>query len=186
MPKKKDNSEPKEPKERKVEKSDLTSAERLFLLRDYLAENANEENPITRKDLQDYLQEHGIPRTEKTFYRDVEKLNYLGYEVCYVVNKGYYLANPTFEPYELRLMVDGVQSLKFITQSKADEITNKIKMLTDKYTAYTLNRQSYVANRIRSMNEPVIKGVDVIHYCISENQKVAFRFFHYDTHKEKH
>ena len=52
---------------------------------------------------------------------------------------------------------------KFITQEKAREITNKIKKMADNYTKDTLNRQAYVAGRVRSLNESVVKDADHIH-----------------------
>ena len=91
--------------------------------------------------------------------------------------------NPPFEPYELRLLVDGVQSSKFITKEKAREITGKIKRLAGKETRATLNRQVYVADRVRSMNDSVVKDADRIHEAIAEGCQIAFRYFHYSPDK---
>ena len=98
--------------------------------------------------------------------------------------KGYRLLNPPFEPYELRLMVDSIQSSKFITQKKAQEITKKIKALAGKETLETLNRQAYVADRVRSMNDSVVKDADRIHAAIKGDWKIGFRYFHYTPSKD--
>lgn len=99
--------------------------------------------------------------------------------------KGYILKNPPFEPYELRLMVDSIQSSKFITADISRKITAKIKTLADKETVATLNRQAQVADRVRSMNESVVKDADRIHAAIAADSKIAFRYFHYSPNKNK-
>lgn len=76
-------------------------------------------------------------------------------------------------------MVDGIQSSKFITQKKAQEITRKIKALASKETLETLNRQAYVADRVRSMNDSVVNDADRLHAAIQGDWKIGFRYFHY-------
>ena len=95
------------------------------------------------------------------------------------------LKNPPFEPYELRLMVDSIQSSKFITADISRRISGKIKTLADKETVATLNRQTQVADRVRSMNESVVKDSDRIHAAIAEDRKIGFRYFHYSPDKNK-
>ena len=91
-----------------------------------------------------------------------------------------------FEPYELRLIVDSIQSSKFITQAVAKTITTKVMKLTDRYTRASLKRETYVAGRIRSMNESIVKEADRLHTAIASNSKVSFRYFHYTPDKERH
>ena len=94
-------------------------------------------------------------------------------------HRGYLLMNPPFEPYELRLIVDSVQSSKFITREKAREITGKVRKLAGKDTAETLIHENIVANRVRSMNDSVVKDADRIHQAIKMDSKIGFRYFHY-------
>ena len=81
-------------------------------------------------------------------------------------------------------MVDSIQSSKFITQERAREISNKIKKMADIYTKESLNRQAYVAGRVRSQNESVVKDADRIHEAIATDRKIAFRYFHYTPNKD--
>ena len=94
-------------------------------------------------------------------------------------NTQYRLLNPPFEPYELRLLVDSVQSSKFITREKAREITTKLKRFAGKDTVESLSRENHVANRVRSMNDSVVKDADRIHEAIRKDLKIGFRYFHY-------
>ena len=63
---------------------------------------------------------HDMPVEKKTLYADFAALGDIcGLQLDYDPHKkGYRLLNPPFEPYELRLLVDSVQSSKFITREK--------------------------------------------------------------------
>lgn len=154
---------------------------RLLLEKQYLEANAGKDRYVRRSELEAYLTERGYPVEKKTLYTDFAILEgEFGIQLEYDVHKkGYRLLNPPFEPYELRLMVDGVQSSKFITREKAREITDKIKKLAGRDTIKSLNRQAYVADRVRSMNDSVVKDADRIHQAIAEDCKIGFRYFHY-------
>ena len=99
--------------------------------------------------------------------------------------KGYYIKNPAFLPRELRVIVDSVQASQFITQKEADKITAKVASLTDIHTAKQLKRQAYVENRIRSMNDSVVKDADRLYQAIADDKKIAFKFFHYKRDGKK-
>ena len=118
-------------------------AVRLLLLKQYLEANAGRKRIVKRRELEELLKEHDMPVEKKTLYQDFAALgDVCGLQLEYDVHKkGYRLLNPPFEPYELRLLVDGIQSSKFITREKAREITEKIKALAGKETKATLNRQ---------------------------------------------
>lgn len=134
---------------------------------------------MKRRELEDLLEKHDIPVEKKTLYADFAALgDVCGLQLEYDVHKkGYRLLNPPFEPYELHLMVDGVQSSKFITKEKAREITGKIKALAGKDTIESLNRPAYVADRVRSMNDSVVKDADHIHEAINKDLKIGLSAF---------
>ncbi len=165
----------------------VLTAVRLLLLRDYLAANASKSHPVRRGEMEAYLAEQGYPVEKKTVYRDLEVLQSdFGLALEYDEGKkGYYLTNPPFEPYELRLMVDSVQASRFITKETAREITAKIKKLAGNRTQASLNRPSFVADRVRSMNDSVVKDADKLFEAIAADRKIAFRYFHYSPDKNK-
>ena len=154
---------------------------RLLLLKQYLEANAGKDRIVTRREIEKFLEDKGYPVEKKTLYTDFGILEEVfGLQLEYDVHKkGYRLLNPPFEPYELRLMVDGVQSSKFITKEKAREITGKIKKLAGNTVRESLNRQAYVAERVRSMNDSVVRDADRIHEAINKDLKIGFRYFHY-------
>lgn len=161
--------------------SGVNMAIRLLLLREYLLANADKEHPKRRGEMEQYLESKGYPVEKKTIYRDLEVLqDYFYLQLEYDEHKkGYYVLNPPFEPHELRYMIDSVQASKFITETTANRITKKIRNLAGEKLRKELNRPSYVADRVRSKNESVIKDADKLHEAIAADRKTAFRYFHY-------
>ena len=159
---------------------------KLLYIRDYLYANATKEHPKNAKDIQKFLGKHQIKADVKTIYNDILRLQVdFGIPVEYNASKwGYYITKPIFEPYELRLMVDSIQSSKFITQTEANTISQKISGLADVYTKESLNRVAYVSDRVRSRNDSVVKDATKIHKAIAQNRKIGFRYFHYTPSKD--
>lgn len=154
----------------------------------YLLQNSDEEHPVTVHQIIDYLEAKGITAERKSIYSDIEALQYMGVDIIMVDRgrfHGYYVASRVFELPELKLLVDSVQSSKFITHKKTAELIKKIEQLASIHEAQLLNRQVFVKNRIKSMNESIYYNVDEIHSGISSNKKIRFKYFEYDVHKEK-
>ena len=154
---------------------------RILLLKKYLEANAGRNRYVTPKDIHNFLKEYELDVEKKALYADFAVLgDIFGLQLEYDPHKkGYRLLNPPFEPYELRLLVDSVQSSKFITREKAREITTKLKRFAGKDTVESLSRENHVANRVRSMNDSVVKDADRIHEAIRKDLKIGFRYFHY-------
>ena len=94
---------------------------RILLLKKYFEANAGRNRYVSRGELEAFLEEHELGVEKKALYADFAVLgDIFGLQLEYDPHKkGYRLLNPPFEPYELRLMVDSIQSSKFITQKKA-------------------------------------------------------------------
>jgi len=168
-----------------------TPAERQFLLSEYIRQNTCKGHAISRQRIFDYLASFGISISPHTLYADLDVLKgTLKMDIRFDKHAspdgagGYWLNNPLFEPYELRLMVDSIQASKFITQTEARTISQKISKLADVYTKDSLNRTAFVADRIRSVNERVVKDADRIHEAIATDRKIEFRYFHYTPSKD--
>ena len=160
---------------------------KLLYLRDYLRQNTDEEHPATVQQLIDFLESKDIRAERKSIYNDILALNEYGTEVLHRRGKngGYYVSQRDFQLSELKLLVDSVQSSKFITHKKTMSLIKKIGSLASVHEAQLLNRQVYVKNRIKTMNESIYYNVDEIHRGIAENKKIRFHYFEYDVRKEK-
>ena len=160
---------------------------KLLYIRDFLYAHATKEHPQNANRIQEFLASHGIEASTKTIYNDILRLQE-DFDVPIAYNKskwGYYITEPEFKPYELRLMVDSIQSSKFITQTEARTISQKIAKLGDVYTRPSLtDRHAWVSDRVRSANDDVVRDADRIHAAIASNRKIRFSYFHYTPNKE--
>ena len=158
----------------------------LYLMK-ILLEKTDETHSITIQEMITALASYGITAERKSLYSDLESLRTYGLDVIGVQeNRNYYyhVGNRQFELAELKLLVDSVQSARFITARKSAELIHKIEGLASQYEASKLNRQVYVTERVKTMNESIYYNVDSIHTAISENAQIRFRYFNWNVDKE--
>ncbi|KUO71707.1 MAG: hypothetical protein APF77_07850 [Clostridia bacterium BRH_c25] len=160
---------------------------KLLYLMKMLFEKTDEENTITLNEMISELERYGITAERKSIYDDLEALRQYGIDIATRKTKttDYFVANRLFELPELKLLVDIVQSSKFITHKKSNDLIKKIESLTSVHQAKKLQRQVYVANRAKTMNELIYCNVDTLHIAISENRQISFRYFEYNLDKKK-
>ena len=161
---------------------------KILYVMDFLMRNSDENHPVSVAQLIADLSGHGISAERKSIYDDIESLREYGLDVIQSgtgKSSGYYVASREFELPELKLLVDSVQSSKFITYKKTMSLIKKIENLTSVYDAQTLSRQVYVKNRIKTMNESIYYNVDEIHRGIAANRKIRFHYFEYTVQKER-
>ena len=143
---------------------------KLLYVMDFLLRCSDEEHPVTVNQIIDCLAEKDIPAERKSIYDDVEALRLFGLDVIQVKGGGvygYYVGDRDFQLPELKLLVDSVQSSKFITHKKTATLIHKLESLASVHEAKQLNRQVFVMNRIKSMNESIYYNVDAIHNGIA-------------------
>lgn len=160
---------------------------KLLYLMQMLLERSDENHPLTVQDMIDELSQHDISAERKSVYADLEALQLFGLDIVRSKGKstGYYIASRDFELPELKLLVDSVQSSKFITHRKTLSLIKKIEGLASVYDAQLLQRQVYVRNRVKSMNESVYYNVDEISGAISRDRIIRFNYFEFDVNKQR-
>ena len=159
----------------------------LYIMK-YLLQNTDEDHLVTVNQIISYLEAQGISAERKSIYSDIEALQYFGLDIEQAGSGrscGYYVAHRNFELPELKLLVDSVLSSKFITHKKTVSLIKKIETLASVHEAQRLNRQVFVKNRIKTMNESIYYNVDEIHNGISKNKKIRFLYFEYNVQKER-
>lgn len=158
----------------------------LYLLR-FLMQHSDENHPLSTAQLIDELAKNNISAERKSIYDDIEALRLFGIDVIQVKGKngGYYIGERDFELPELKLLVDSVQSSKFITQDKTYKLIKKIENLASAYDGQLLQRQVFVTNRVKSMNESIYYAVDTVSDAITQNRKIRYQYFEYTVNKER-
>lgn len=150
----------------------------LYLMR-MLEEESDEQHPLTMSYILARLEAMGVEAERKSIYDDLDTLRFFGMDIIKQTAKpqGYFLASREFEMPELKLLVDAVQSSKFITARKSSELIKKVENLSSRHQAGLLQRQVYVANRIKTMNESIYYNVDALHNAIAAESQITFRYF---------
>ena len=154
---------------------------KILYVMDYLLKYSDEEHPVTVAQLINELAGRGISAERKSIYDDIECLREYGLDIIQSGTgklSGYYVSGRDFELPELKLLVDSVQCSKF-------SLIKKIGSLASVHDAKLLNRNVYVKNRIKTMNESIYYNVDEIHRGIAENKKIRFHYFEYTVRKER-
>jgi len=160
--------------------------QKLLYIAKYLMEQTDENHAVSTPQLIEYLSTQGIKAERKSIYSDIETLNDFGMDIIRSEEHrgGYMLASRQFELAEVKLLIDLVQSSKFITEKKSRELIGKLETLVSKYDAKAMQRQVQVIGRSKTMNETIYYNVDMVHTAISQNVKIRFHYFEWDVNKK--
>jgi len=159
----------------------------LYLMK-ILLEDTDDTHSITMSEIISKLGVYGINAERKSIYDDIECLRTYGMDIIGEKEGkaySYKIGKRQFELAELKLLVDSVQSAKFITEKKSNQLIKKIEGLASRYEASKLQRQVYTMERVKTENESIYYNVDQIHDAIASNVKITFQYFNWDASKKK-
>ena len=158
----------------------------LYLLKIF-SEETDDLHPLTMPEIISKLAAYGVNANRKTLYLDFEELRNFGVDIisnkvghdCY-----YNIGSRDFELPELKLLVDSVQSSKFITDRKSTELIKKLESLVSKYEGKQLQRQVVISGRVKAMNESIYYNVDKLHEAIGSGCQIRFKYFQWNVNKQ--
>lgn len=152
---------------------------KLLLLQRMLVEETDEEHGLTMADILERLAAEGVSAERKGIYRDLDLLREAGLDVRKHDRKPaeYAIGRRDFSLAELMLLVDAVQSSRFITQKQCNLLVGNIKSLASRSQCALLDKRIHVAGRIKSKNDSVFASIDVIHEAMRQRRKVSFRYY---------
>jgi len=152
-----------------------------------LLEQTDDNHTLAIPDLISALAEYDIKAERKSLYTDMELLRQYGLNIEVKKSKsvGYYIGARQFELPELKLLVDAVQSSRFITAKKSCELIKKLSDLASVHQAKELKRQVVMTKRVKPLNENIYYSIDAIHEAINGRWKIQFRYFDYDVDKNR-
>ena len=160
---------------------------KLIYLIKIMLEQTDEEHSITMQEILEALEAYDISAERKSIYADLEAIRNLGIDIVGEQNGKtfyYHVVGRQFEIAELKLLVDAIQSSKFITARKSHELIKKLESLASIYEAKQLQRQVYVSGRIKTMNESIYYNIDELHNAIAANRRIRFQYFQWNIKKE--
>ena len=160
---------------------------KLYYLAQIMVNNTDDEHAMTLQDIKNALEYYEITADRKSLYDDLNVLRDMGLDIL-GEQRGrsyyYHVGKKKFELAELKLLVDAIQSSKFITAKKSHELIIKLESFASRYEAAQLQRQVVVAGRIKTMNESIYYNVDAIHSAIATNHKIRFQYFQWNIKKQ--
>ena len=170
----------------KERKGDNQKLKMLYLVK-LFSEETDDHHSLTMPEIIEKLAEYKVNADRKTLYLDFAELKDFGFDIisekvgrnCY-----YHLGSRDFELPELKLLVDSVQSAKFITDKKSKVLIRKLESLVSKHEAKQLQRQVFISGRVKTMNESIYYNVDKIHEAIGSGHQIRFKYFQWNTKKE--
>lgn len=155
---------------------------KLLYLRDILLKKTDENHGITAAEIIDFLAEKNIKSERKSLYDDIETLQNYGLDICKTKTNTtkYAVCSRDFEVTELKLLVDAVQSSRFITRKKSIELIEKLEGLVSDYQGKELRRDVYITNRVKGLNEKIYYVVDSLQNAISQDKKISFLYMKWE------
>lgn len=160
---------------------------KLYYLSRIMQEKTDDEHMITMPEIKTALEAYGVTADRKSLYDDLESLRVLGIDVIgEKIGRNYYyhVGGKKFEIAELKLLVDAIQSSKFITEKKSNELIKKLTDMASEYEAAQLKRQVVVQGRVKTMNESIYYFVDDVHRAIAENKQIQFEYMKWNEEKK--
>lgn len=160
---------------------------KLLKLKEIFEQHTDESHGLTMSEIINHLNSYGIKAERKSIYNDIEALRQFNVDIVTerTSNTVYSLASRTFELAELKILVDLIQSSKFLTVKKSNNLISKIQTLCSRHDAKKLQQQVFIFNRIKTQNETIYYNVDRINNAITSNQQIEFNYFEYTVLKER-
>ncbi len=158
----------------------------LYLLK-ILFEETDQNHGLSTQDIISRLESCGVNEDRKTLYKDFDELERFGLEILSEQNGRnvlYHLNDRTFELPELKLLVDSVQSSKFITEKKSRQLIRKLESLVSSHEAKHLHRQVLISGRVKTMNESIYYNVDMLHDAVNTGKQIRFHYGQWNVEKK--
>lgn len=158
----------------------------LYILK-YLWQNTDDEHYVATSDILTFLKENNISCDRKTLPGDIEKLCESGIDIEEVRSREnqYALRSHYFELPEIKLLIDAVDSSKFITAKKSAELVDKLSKMTSNYQSESLIRNIYTSERVKPLDEQIYYLVDNINTAINRRKKISFNYYHYNQYRKE-
>ena len=159
----------------------------LIYLQQLFLEKTDETHYVRMPEILSYLASKEVFVDRRTIYTDLKLLDYTGFEIVGVQEKGgykYHHPSRLFSTNELKFLIDSVAASKFLTEKKSKELITKIKTLGSTFDNESFNGNILLGKRIKSMNEKVLKNLDLIYAALSNNSQITFQYMKWNYQRQ--
>lgn len=160
---------------------------RTLLVLKFLWAQTDEEHTASLSDISAFLAERSITADPRTLRKDIDQLIEFGVDVVVDrrVQNRYHVASRHFEAPEVKLLIDAVQSARFITPRKSKGLIKRLAAFIAPHQTELLKRQLYIDIRSKASNENIYLTVDRIQTAIADRKKIAFQYFDYTPNRQR-
>lgn len=154
---------------------------------DILREHTNENNTLTIKEINCFLQKKlGVKKDRHTIVDYINKAIKAGQDIMKIPGhqNRYYINTPILEEYELKFIVDCLSANKCITHKKTVELEEKLCNFIDKKTRENIYNSALVENRSKTRNEEIFYNIDKITKAINTSSKIQFNYVELNEKRE--
>ena len=166
--------------------------ERILFLLDYFQEHTDEQHMITTEEIIDLCRKNGFGITRNTVADDIAMLRKSGLDIVMepvarnrTRMNGYSIGARMFETEELKILADAVSAAQFITRERSAKIIGKLTRLTSAEKGKELVPDLYVAEHVKARNHQILYTMEKIAEAIRNRKKISFRYYNYNTDKER-
>ncbi len=154
--------------------------EKLFYVFKVIKESSE---PISGKDIVEALSEYGIKVDIKTVYSLIERINdfytcLTGKKLIQTIRrKGFIIAEDFFEDGQLQFLVDNVVSNPNLDQKAANELVNKLLLLS----STNQSKRLYIEKKpSQDLTFDLLVNLTTIIKAINNHRNIAFKYVSYD------
>lgn len=161
---------------------------KLLYLAKIMQEQTDDTHFLSMSQIIAELAKYDIEAQRKSIYDDLAALDDFGIEIIKEqigFRTYYHCGSRDFEIAELKILVDAIQSSKFISEKKTRELISKLEKSVSTYDSQMLNREVKVTGRVKNMNESIYYAIDTIHTAMGDNKAVKFKYFSWNVKGEE-
>ncbi len=167
---------------------DALEPKKLALIRilQILEKHSDYDHPLTQDYIAAFLEnDYGIIIERKAVSRNISLLKEAGFEIE-STRAGSYLECREFENSELKLLIDGVLSSRYITAKHSKDLIDKLCGLTNKYFRAHVKNIHSVNEWSKTDNQALFYNIEMIDIAIEEGKQITFDYNKYGVDKKLH
>ena len=160
---------------------------KIIYLMQMLMKETDAMKGLTMAQILSKLEELGIPAERKSIYRDIDVLRSAGFDIecAQRAPVEYYYKRDSLTLDQIAMLIDIVQSCKFLTDRMSSQLVGAIRDLASERERKLLSKRMHVEGRIKTKSESVFHNVNTIHLAQQNKHKVAFTYYKYDAQKKR-
>ena len=143
-------------------------------------------HPLKQEDIAIHLErEYGIIIERKAISRNISLLKEAGYEIE-STREGSYLQEREFEDSELRMLIDGVLSSRYIAARHSKDLIEKLCGMSNKYFRSHVKNIYSVNEWTRTDNQALFYNIELIDDAIMRGKQIQFDYNKYGLDRKLH